>query len=116
MKFPYSGNNTNKAVRSRILDLRVNPSLFCCFFLMQNSPVTLVPMTNGKGISSGRSLQSEMSVIFLCCNRRIFCLFCFSAVRSSAKNAEEHLPKHSSSVQLSLYNQVPKIPALGFIH
>lgn len=54
-------------------------------------PVTLVPMMRGRGISSGRSLQFDTSVSFLCCSSRIFCRFCLSAVRSSAKNADEHL-------------------------
>lgn len=48
-------------------------------------------MMSGRGISSGRSLQFDTSVSFLCCSSRIFCLFCLSAVRSSAKNADEHL-------------------------
>lgn len=48
-------------------------------------------MMSGRGISSGRSLQFDTSDSFLCCSRRIFCLFCLSAVRSSAKNADEHL-------------------------
>lgn len=56
-----------------------------------NLPVTLVPMMRGRGISSGRSLHCDMSEIFLCCSSRIFCLFCLSAVRSSAKKADEHL-------------------------
>jgi len=48
-------------------------------------------MMSGRGISSGRSLQFDTSDSFLCCSSRIFCLFCLSAVRSSAKNADEHL-------------------------
>lgn len=54
-------------------------------------PVTFVPMLSLRGISSGRSLQFDTSEIFPCCSRRIFCLFCRKAVRSSTKNAEEHL-------------------------
>lgn len=68
-------------------------------------PVTLVPMMRGRGISSGRSLQFDTSDSFLCCSRRIFCLFCLSAVRSSAKKADEHLDKtkvHSAVATFSL--------------
>lgn len=54
-------------------------------------PVTFVPMLSLRGISSGRSLQFDTSEIFPCCSRRIFCLFWRKAVRSSTKNAEEHL-------------------------
>lgn len=54
-------------------------------------PVTFVPMLSLRGISSGRSLQFDTSEIFPCCSSRIFCLFCRRAVRSSTKNAEEHL-------------------------
>lgn len=59
--------------------------------LMSSLPVTFVPMLSLRGISSGRSLQFDTSEIFPCCSSRIFCLFCRRAVRSSTKNAEEHL-------------------------
>lgn len=55
------------------------------------SPVTFVPMLSLSGISSGRSLQFDTSDIFPCCSKRIFCRFCRRAVRSSLKNADEHL-------------------------
>lgn len=48
-------------------------------------------MLSLSGISSGRSLQFDTSDIFPCCSKRIFCRFCRSAVRSSLKNADEHL-------------------------
>lgn len=78
-----------------------------CVFISVILPVTLVPMMRGRGISSGRSLQFDTSDSFLCCSRRIFCLFCLSAVRSSAKNADEHLDgttKHSASFE-SLFEE-----------
>lgn len=70
-------------------------------FISAVLPVTLVPMMSGRGISSGRSLQLDTSDSFLCCSRRIFCLFCLSAVRSSAKNADEHLGESTGQKTIS---------------
>lgn len=61
-------------------------------------PVTFVPMLSLKGISSGRSLQFDTSDIFPCCSKRIFCLFCPSALRSSPKNADEHLDRSTKAL------------------
>lgn len=82
----------------------VAPSIYWGFILIiVISPVTLVPMIRGKGISSGRSLQFDKSDSFLCCRRRIFCRFCLSAVLSSAKNAEEHLKQTWGNICFSLH-------------
>lgn len=62
-----------------------------CLLVFKKLPVTFVPITRGNGISSGRSLNCEISATLRCCKSLIFCRFCFNADLSSSKNAEEHL-------------------------
>lgn len=95
-------NNPSCAPRRRALEQHTKKEPLYLFYSHSQSnylmcvcvpslPVTFVPMLSLRGISSGRSLQFDTSEIFPCCSKRIFCLFCRKAVRSSTKNAEEHL-------------------------
>jgi len=64
------------------------------------SPVTFVPMTKCKGISSGRSFRLLNSVSLRCCSNRIFSRLSCSARLSSSKNDGEHLHiKHLCTLQ-----------------
>ena len=71
----------------------------------KSSPVTFVPMTKCKGISSGKSFRLPNSVSLRCCSNRIFSRLSCSARLSSSKNDGEHLHIKHFCVHFTFHKQ-----------
>lgn len=89
--YKFALENSSRTETNRLLVGNARADRCCCL------PVTLVPMTSNIGISSGKSLKSEISPNLRCCKSLIFCLFLWSAALSSAKKAAEHLRNKSQN-------------------